>query len=111
MGKTTLLHRFIKGEFLANIRTTIGVEFFVEDIIIDGIVYKLQLRDLGVEMQFRFILNSYISGASGALLMFDLTRIKTLYRIGEWVEMLRAEDPNLPILFIGTKLIIIRGKG
>ncbi|GAJ18950.1 unnamed protein product [marine sediment metagenome] len=83
MGKTTLLHRFIKGEFLADIRTTIGVEFFVEDIIIDGIVYKLQLRDLGGEMQFRFILNSYISGTSGALLMFDLTRIKTLYRIGE----------------------------
>jgi small GTP-binding protein len=104
VGKTTLLHRYLEGKFLVDTKMTIGVEFFVKEICIEGITYKLQLWDLGGEKQFRFILKDYVSGANGALLMFDLTRVQTLYGIDDWVEIIRQENPNLPILFIGTKL-------
>ena len=39
--------------------------------------------------------------------MFDLTRTMTLENIEEWVNICRKEDPNLPILFLGTKSDLI----
>ena len=35
--------------------------------------------------------------------MFDLTRISTLNRVKEWVDILRKNNSELPIILIGTK--------
>jgi small GTP-binding protein len=113
VGKTTLLHRYIEGKFLADTRMTIGVEFFLKDLEIGNEKIKIQVWDFGGQEQFRFLHKRYIMGAKGALLLFDLTRFTTLKHLDEWVEICREEDPNLPILFIGTKmdlsnLIVVR---
>ena len=73
VGKTTLLHKYIKGEFLADTKMTIGVEFFLKEMNVDGFDVILQLWDFGGQERFRFLLESYVTGARGALLMFDLT--------------------------------------
>jgi small GTP-binding protein len=104
VGKTTLLHRYIEGKFLADTRMTIGVEFFIKELEIENDTIIIQIWDFGGQEQFRFLHKKYIMGAKGALLLFDLTRLSTLRHLDEWVEISREEDPNLPILFIGTKL-------
>ena len=53
---------------------TIGVEFFVKTIIHEEQQYALQLWDFGGQERFRFMLQSYLIGAKGALLMVDLTQ-------------------------------------
>lgn len=103
VGKTTLLHRYIEGKFIENLRMTIGVEFFLKTLEIDGLDITLQIWDFGGQQRFRFLLKNYARGAKGSLLLFDPTRPITLKRVGEWVEICRSEDPNLPILFIGSK--------
>ncbi|MCK4383401.1 MAG: hypothetical protein KAW66_08925, partial [Candidatus Lokiarchaeota archaeon] len=62
-----------------------------------------QLWDFGGQERFRFLLESYVLGAKGALLLFDLTRPITLEKLENWVNICRRGDPNLPILFLGTK--------
>ncbi|MBD3211622.1 MAG: GTP-binding protein [Candidatus Lokiarchaeota archaeon] len=103
VGKTTLLHRYVEGKFEANTKMTIGVEFFLKEVNIEGKNIMLQLWDFGGQERFRFLLKSYTSGAKGALLMFDLTRPLTLDRIGQWIEICRSDNDQLPILFLGTK--------
>jgi len=39
--------------------------------------------------------------------MFDLTRAMSLERIPEWVNICRKENPNLPILFLGSKADLV----
>ncbi len=39
--------------------------------------------------------------------MFDLTRPMSLENLPQWVDICRKEDPNLPILFVGTKTDLI----
>ncbi len=39
--------------------------------------------------------------------MFDLTRFMTLKNIENWISILRKHDPNLPVLFVGTKIDLI----
>jgi len=104
VGKTTLLHRYVEGKFSANTRMTIGVEFFLKETEINGNQCTLQLWDFGGQERFRFLLESYVLGAKGALLMFDLTRMSSLGNLEQWLNIVRKGDPNLPILFLGTKL-------
>ena len=103
VGKTTLLHRYVEGKFSAETRMTIGVEFFLKEVEIDSQFCTLQLWDFGGQERFRFLLESYVLGAKGALLLFDLTRPITLEKLENWVNICRKGDPNLPILFLGTK--------
>ena len=103
VGKTTLLHRYVEGKFSSETKMTIGVEFFLKEVNIDGQKVMLQLWDFGGQERFRFLLESYVIGARGALLMFDLTRTMTLENIEQWVQIVRKEDPELPILFLGSK--------
>ena len=103
VGKTTLLHRYIEGRFDANTRLTIGVEFFLKELTIDEDSIFLQIWDFGGQERFRFLLSNYAKGAKGALLLFDLTRPLTLNTLEEWVNICRSDDPDIPILLIGSK--------
>lgn len=104
VGKTTLLQRYVEGKFSEETKMTIGVEFFLKETEIDDKHCTLQLWDFGGQERFRFLLESYVLGAKGALLMFDLTRYQTLENLEQWVKIVRKGDPKLPILFLGTKL-------
>lgn len=108
VGKTTLLYRYVENRFVSDTRMTIGVEFFLKEVFIDGIKYLLQIWDFGGQDRFRFFLQSYARGSNGALLLFDLTNPLSLSRLEDWVDICRSEDPGLPILFIGTKLDLIQ---
>lgn len=103
VGKTTLLHRYVEGRFSAETKMTIGVEFFLKETEIDDKQCTLQLWDFGGQERFRFLLESYVLGAKGAMLMFDLTRMMSLENLEQWLNIVRKGDPSLPVLFLGTK--------
>jgi Ras-related protein Rab-11A len=104
VGKTTLLYRYVEGEFLINTKATLGVDFFWKKFNIGDTQLDLQLWDFGGQQDYRHILKNYATGASGALLLFDLTNRFSLEQIDEWVDIFREKDPSLPIIFLGTKL-------
>lgn len=107
VGKTTLLTRYVEGKFSAETKMTIGVEFFLKETEIDDKHCTLQLWDFGGQERFRFLLESYVLGAKGAMLMFDLTRISSLENLEQWLNIVRKGDPSLPVLFLGTKLDLV----
>ena len=105
VGKTTLLNRFVDGSFNINTKMTIGVEIHQKIVMIgESRKCELLLWDLGGQEHFRFMLDRFVGGSSGAILMFDLTRLSTLYNLDEWVDIVRDKDPNLPIILVGGKL-------
>jgi len=105
VGKTTMLYRFVENRFTVDTKMTIGVGFFQKNVDLgDGNIYSLQLWDLGGEAHFRPFQDKYVLGVDGAFLMFDLTRLVTLKSIDKWVNLIRKEDPNCPIILIGSKL-------
>jgi len=103
-GKTSLLRRYIDGFFDESTIMTVGVDFFIKELICDDARCLLQLWDLGGQERFRYLLENFVMGARGALLLFDLTRMPKIGDILEWVNIARLHDFNLPILLIGTKL-------
>ncbi len=103
VGKTTLLLKYVKGTFVNNTQMTIGVQFHLKMIRLNGMNIALQLWDLGGQDRFRFILPKYTLGARGALLLYDLTRIRSLDTLGEWANLCRTYNKTMPILLCGAK--------
>ncbi|MHA1820992.1 MAG: Rab family GTPase [Promethearchaeota archaeon] len=104
VGKTTMLNRIIQNRFVEDTKMTIGVDFFLYGLKVDNFDVKLQLWDFGGQEHFRFMLDSYVLGAKGALLLYDLTRIVTLNKLNDWVNIVRKQNKDLPILLVGNKL-------
>ena len=104
VGKTTLLHKYIENRFLEDTKLTIGVEILNKEIILpDETICALQLWDFGGQERFRFMQDSFVRGASGALLMFDMAVLFTFNKLNDWVKLFRKFDPNLPIVLLGSK--------
>ena len=104
VGKTSLLRRYVDGMFDDSSIMTIGVDFFTKEITFDNTHCLLQLWDLGGQERFRYLLENFVMGARGALLLFDLTRMPLIKDLLEWVNITRLNDINLPIILVGTKL-------
>jgi len=103
-GKTTLVHRFLTNRFSEDISITLGVEFQIKIIEIDGEKVKLQIWDFAGESRFRFLLPNYIKGASGGIFMYDIANRASLVHIDDWFSIVENElDYEIPIIIVGGK--------
>ena len=103
VGKTTLLHRYVQGKFLDTSTMTIGVEFLTKQTKLDATNCQLILWDLSGQDRFRFMIDRYIRGAAGALLLFDITNMTSFVNIGKWVQLVKKQYKDLPIVLIASK--------
>ena len=103
-GKTSLTHRYLTGIFVDSVRLTIGVDFFSKRIKRDNERIKLQIWDFGGEERYRFLLPTYSKGANGAMILYDITRQRTIQTIQEYVKIVRESAGDIPILLVGSKI-------
>jgi len=108
-GKTTLLNRFTTGKYITDTKMTIGVDFAVNQLQIPNYgTVTLQIWDFGGEERFRIMLPSFCIGATGCLLFFDLIRPNTFHELTEWIEIIRKNTNNIPIILLGSKYDLIQ---
>ncbi|XP_048360607.1 ras and EF-hand domain-containing protein isoform X2 [Sphaerodactylus townsendi] len=104
VGKSSFLMRLCKNEFRGNTSATLGVDFQMKRLIVDGEPTVLQLWDTAGQERFRSIAKSYFRRADGVLLLYDVTCEKSFLNVREWVEMIEdATHENIPIMVIGNK--------
>ncbi|XP_011769338.1 ras and EF-hand domain-containing protein isoform X2 [Macaca nemestrina] len=90
VGKSSFLMRLCKNEFRENISATLGVDFQMKTLIVDGERTVLQLWDTAGQERFRSIAKSYFRKADGVLLLYDVTCEKSFLNIREWVDMIET---------------------
>jgi len=104
VGKSCLLLQFTDKRFRTDHNLTIGVEFGARLITVDNKQIKLQIWDTAGQENFRSITRSYYRGASGALLVYDVSRRDSYSHLGRWLEEARQHaNPNTVIMLIGNK--------
>ncbi|KAL0138202.1 ras family-domain-containing protein [Mucor lusitanicus] len=77
VGKSCLLLRFSDDSFTPSFITTIGIDFKIRTIELDGKRIKLQIWDTAGQERFRTITTAYYRGAMGILLVYDVTDDKS----------------------------------
>lgn len=104
VGKSCLLLQFTDKRFRSDHDLTIGVEFGARLVTIDHKQIKLQIWDTAGQESFRSITRSYYRGASGALLVYDVSRRDTFEHLSRWLEEARQNaSANMAIMLIGNK--------
>lgn len=86
VGKSSLLLRFTDDTFDPDIGATIGVDFKVKTVEIDGNKMKLALWDTAGQERFRTLTPSYYRGAQGVILVYDVSIRQTFDKLNEWLN-------------------------
>lgn len=104
VGKSNLLLRFTKNDFLMESKSTIGVEFATRTLKVSGKTIKAQIWDTAGQERYRAITSAYYRGAVGALLVYDITKKQTFDNTERWLTELREHaDEDIVILLVGNK--------
>ncbi|KIO16620.1 hypothetical protein M407DRAFT_231220 [Tulasnella calospora MUT 4182] len=102
--KSCLLLRFCDDAWTPSFITTIGIDFKIRTIELDGKRIKLQIWDTAGQERFRTITTAYYRGAMGILLVYDVTDERSFANIRTWhanIEAHASEGVNK--ILVGNK--------
>lgn len=122
-GKTCVVQRFKNGTFIEKHGNTIGVDFSMKTVIVDGkkvkvstqpqsttdrntqfIPRQLQIWDTAGQERFRTITQSYYRSANGVIIVYDITKRSSFLSIARWVEEVRRYSGSSVLLaLVGNK--------
>ena len=106
VGKTCFLLRYVDDSFLDLHMATIGLDYRLKTLILEEQkIVKIQLWDTAGQDKFRAITRNYYKGASGIILIFDVTNIKSYENIKKWINEIKDEiSEKVSIVLIGNKI-------
>lgn len=108
VGKTSLIKRFVQDQFDDRYIATVGTKVTKKtvDVLWKGAIATLDMMvwDIMGEKGFRALLrDAYFEGSHGVIAVCDLTRKDSFYDLNNWVQMIRKQVGNVPIVFLGNK--------
>jgi len=104
VGKSCLLLRFADDTYTETYISTIGVDFKIRTIEIEGKVIKLQIWDTAGQERFRTITSSYYRGAHGIIVVYDITDEDSFTAVARWItEIERFAGQDVNKMMVGNK--------
>ena len=104
VGKTTLLLKYVDGYFPTIYVATIGVEYKVKKININGININLQIWDTAGQERFRGITKNFLKGADGIIYTYDITNKSSFDSLKNWIMTAEETVEGFKKIIIGNKI-------
>lgn len=108
VGKSCLIQRYVKKEFMQEFRATIGCDFLLKQIITPtNENVTLQIWDTAGQERFQSLGHTFYRGSDGLVLVFDITNIESFAHLDTWIESFYENsgvtDPQFPVVLVGNK--------
>jgi len=103
VGKSSLLLRFADNTFNGSYITTIGVDFKIKTIEVDGEKIKLQIWDTAGQERFRTITSTYYRGTHGVIIVYDVTNTDTFINVKRWLHEIDQNCDVVNRILVGNK--------
>ncbi|XP_077413814.1 ras-related protein Rab-5C [Vanacampus margaritifer] len=104
VGKSSLVLRFVKGQFHEYQESTIGAAFLTQTVCLDDTTVKFEIWDTAGQERYHSLAPMYYRGAQAAIVVYDITNTDTFTRAKNWVkELQRQASPNIVIALAGNK--------
>ncbi|KAL1928823.1 hypothetical protein VTP01DRAFT_2609 [Rhizomucor pusillus] len=108
VGKSSLLLRFTDDTFLSQdeVSATIGVDFKLSRLEVNGNLYKLTIWDTAGQERFRTLTSSYYRGAQGIILVYDVSNRETFEALSTWWNEVNTycSSQHVVKMIIGNKV-------
>ncbi|XP_023154181.1 ras-related protein Rab-15-like [Amphiprion ocellaris] len=86
VGKTCMLRRFTESEFDPSHISTIGVDFKMKTVEIDGVKVRVQIWDTAGQERYQTITKQYYRRAQGIIFVYDITSKASFQHIAKWAS-------------------------
>uniref|UniRef100_A0A8C5LRZ1 RAB28, member RAS onco family n=1 Tax=Leptobrachium leishanense TaxID=445787 RepID=A0A8C5LRZ1_9ANUR len=111
-GKTSLAMRFAQESFGKQYKQTVGLDFFLKRLTLPGnLNVTLQVWDIGGQTIGGKMLDKYIYGTQGVLLVYDITNYQSFENLEDWFSMVKKvneESETQPyVALVGNKDVCI----
>ena len=103
VGKSSLLLRFADNTFNGSYITTIGVDFKIRTIEVDGERVKLQIWDTAGQERFRTITSTYYRGTHGVIVVYDVTSGDSFANVKRWLHEIEHNCDIVNRVLVGNK--------
>ncbi|NEO28446.1 MAG: GTP-binding protein [Kamptonema sp. SIO4C4] len=98
VGKTSLIRRFVERQFSDRYLSTVGVKISRKVLSLEAAQQqqdiKLMIWDIEGQTKFKAIAPSYLQGASGILVVGDVSRQETLDHLEEHIQTFLQINPQ-----------------
>lgn len=113
VGKSSIIYRFTRGDYDENVASTIGVAYSRQKVWMADHSRNLDmdLWDTAGQERFDAIIPRYFRGASGIIVVFDMTNYTTIENVRKrWLEKIKffSLDSNPVIAIVGNKSDLTR---
>jgi DnaJ family protein C protein 27 len=105
VGKSCLIKRFCEDKFVAKHVATIGIDFGVKPVSVDGELTRVNFFDFAGGSEYMEIRNEFYKDAQGVLLVFDVASKLTLDALDRWLKEGEEYGLRAPALILcGNKV-------
>jgi len=105
VGKSSIVIRFVKGQFSEYQESTIGAAFLTQTVPIQDFTVKFEIWDTAGQERYHSLAPMYYRGASAAVVVYDITSMESFQRAKSWVkELQRQGTPDAIIAIAGNKV-------
>ncbi|GAB2211035.1 hypothetical protein Droror1_Dr00016326 [Drosera rotundifolia] len=87
-GKTSLVLRFVKGQFFDHQEPTIGAAFFSQILSLNEATIKFDIWDTAGQERYHSLAPMYYREAAAAVVVYDIANMDSFVRAKKWVEEL-----------------------
>ncbi|KAK1413913.1 hypothetical protein QVD17_29650 [Tagetes erecta] len=104
-GKTSMVLRFVKGQFYDYQESTIGAAFFTQIVSINKVTVKFDIWDTAGQERYHSLAPMYYRGAAAAIVVYDITNMVSFQRAKKWIEELQKHgNPHLVTVLVANKV-------
>ena len=104
VGKTSIVRRLIKNEFLEDYTATVGYEFNPYLIKVNNTTIKFQIWDMCGNENYRSVLLNLYRNAILGILVYSVCSRESFNNLDNWISQLKKYSlPNSKIILLGNK--------
>ena len=114
VGKTSIILRYYKDEFLPNSVSTIGATYIQKELKRGDITYKLNIWDTSGQERYRAVTKLFVQGASIIVLVYSINVKETFDILDFWyksiIDICGGGD-DIVLAIVGNKMDLFEEEG
>lgn len=106
VGKSSVVHRFVKNTFDNMRESTIGAAFLTQSVTLPEIdaTVKFEIWDTAGQERYKSLAPMYYRNAHAALCVYDITNSSSFQKAQNWIKELKKQAPEgIVICLVGNK--------
>ena len=104
VGKTSIIVQHVEKRFEESYKMTIGTDISAKLMEIGGQNIYLLIWDIGGQKKYKILRDSYLRGAFGAIIVYDVTNKNTYNHIIDWYDEAIQYCGKIPTILVGNKI-------